>query len=283
MSQEQNDRLKILKLAASRSKIRVIKNPANLLRQEQQNAQITDSLPLGEELEAAVAVSEVHEEQSTALMVLDDALQASNINTLIGLVPTNPKVVALATRWGWKPETLIGKVERQLPNLYERRLWVMIGPEFRLQPNSIYRIIRAVFPHRELIESDFEDKIVGPNLRVNRIERLREFLNQVLAFIEKVDNEFGCYISITTALELIRLYGEEGAETMVASLAVDYEPGKKLSIAVFNLARDRQKRGSSGSGSTVPAVDSFMLGQDHDNLWRHGLDEALGEGDNFNE
>ncbi len=128
-----------------------------------------------------------------------------------GLTIHNPKILTLATRWGWKPQTLLAHIKRDLPSVVEREIYLEIGLENRLRPSTLGKLLRGYLGERELQVHDLIDNN-------GLIEQVQAFLMQTIVFLEKTSVEYGdINFSTNTVIEFVNAYGQD-AETIMASV-----------------------------------------------------------------
>jgi len=209
---------------------------------------------------------------------------------IYALVPSNPLVKGIAKRFRWNPETLISRVEKALPSVVEQQIYLRVGEDFRIHPESLAKLLREFLGHTELIPEDFFDKPVGDNLVYNKAADVAEYLEGCFNLINKISIDYsGVGISMKSAATLVKIYGPDGAEAIIDSIAVSLEDvsarmgwkdrsfERALCLAIGFLVKkvipDMQKQG------TPAVLDIMDYFEDIDQLVQYELNRFVGKDD----
>ena len=213
-----------------------------------------------------------------------------NRTIIHALVPSNQYVQAIAKRFKWKPETLIARVEKALPSVVEQQIYLRLGADFQIHPESLAKLLREYLGSYELKPEDFFNKKVGENLVMNKFADVAEFLEGALNLINKVSIEYsGFSISMRSAAVLVDAYGPDGAENLIDSIAsrldevIEHIGGegrsfdRAMSIAIYFLVNKvMPEMRSHGAPAVLDIMDFF---EDIDTLVQYELNRALGKDD----
>lgn len=133
------------------------------------------------------------------------------------LTPSNPSFARIVARFGWRPDTLTRRIEAALPAVVEQRLYLRIAETVRIRPESFATILRTLLaPGETLQDRDMLDVSVGPNLKVNKFERIAELLVETLNVSHVMAAYYG--LSIGNAARLCRALGPDHVEPVAESL-----------------------------------------------------------------
>lgn len=64
-------------------------------------------------------------------------IPAETTSDRLALVPTNPRVKAIAFRFRWQVDTLIARVQGALAAPTEQQLYLQVGGSFRVHPETL--------------------------------------------------------------------------------------------------------------------------------------------------
>lgn len=133
-----------------------------------------------------------------------------------GLVPTNPKIVSLSTRWNWRPQTLIRRIESALPAPMEQQLYLTVANDFRIRPESVAKLLRMFLGRNALTIDDLNPVQVEANIYFSRIRAFSEFLRECLNLLRIVVYEYdGLTLTIEQAGQIVLCYGTENPELII--------------------------------------------------------------------
>ncbi len=156
------------------------------------------------------------EKRSGGLVVLETGMQEITVFT--------PRVQSVATRLGWKAETVLARVKRALPTRIEQTLYLSVTAEWGvIQPETLAKLLRYFLNGQKLIEADMQERIVGE-------ETTNKFVwvaNQVVAAVSLMMDcregaESGIAIGAETAAQLVAAYGEDGAEEIIGIVSENW-------------------------------------------------------------
>lgn len=143
------------------------------------------------------------------------------------LVPANSQVQAIAKRFRWSEEKTIQRIQTALPAPVEQQVYLQLGGDFRIQPESMAKLLREFLGDRQLIAADLANHSIGHNLISSRFSEVADFLQRVFSLISK---DVGLAISMRTAAKLVIAYGD-GAELLVdEALANSEELARKFRL-----------------------------------------------------
>ena len=232
-------------------------------------------------------MKEEKEQRTTANSVV--MVSPQGIRTVVHpLVPANSRVQAVAHQLKWKPETVVARVQKALPSVVEQQIYLRLGAEFRIQPESLKKLLREFLGPEELKPEDFFDREVGRNLIVNKFTEVAEFLEGALNLINKVSIEYsGFALSMRSAAVLVNVYGPEGAEKIIDSISARIEEvgartggshrsfDRAMGIAIhFLVNRIMPEMDNHGLPPVLDIMDFF---EDIDGLVRYEMDQAKGK------
>lgn len=160
------------------------------------------------------------------------------------LVAQNPKVQAIAKSLRINAERLVVRIESALPAVVEQQLYLQVGGDFRLQPESMAKLLREYLGDHQLIATDLVSRPLGENLVYNRFNDVADFLQQVFNLISK---DLDIPVSMRNAAKLVIAYGEH-AEEVVDDL-----------IANSDYLRERFKLKTSRTERVVSFGISFLV------------------------
>lgn len=150
------------------------------------------------------------------------------------LVAQNPKVQAIARSLRTNAERLVVRIKDALPAIVEQQLYLQVGADFRLQPESMAKLLREYLGDHQLIAADLVSRSIGENLVYNRFSDVADFLQQVFSLISK---DLDIPVSMRNAAKLVIAYGEH-AEDVVDDLIANSESiGKRLKLKTHRTER----------------------------------------------
>ena len=161
--------------------------------------------------------------------------------------PTDTKVVALAPRLGWRPETLARRINAALPAPMEQMLYFRLSEGGAFRPESVAKILRGIVGPRPLDVTDMVDVVVGDNLHVNRFAETLDLTAEVIAITRSLRDQYG-NLSIETATSLAVAYGPDHVEDAADSLlqhilgSFDIESDRRLAMGLHWLAHEGLER-----------------------------------------
>ena len=127
------------------------------------------------------------------------------------LAASETDVVAAAAFLRQEPLKAIARIERNLPSVVEQRLYLQVGAQFRLLPESFRRILRGMLGDVPLCAADFEERPVGPNVTYSRVSSIADRLATILEVLDKNSDirSYGCrQVVIENAVKLEEIFGE---------------------------------------------------------------------------
>ncbi len=139
----------------------------------------------------------------------DQALIVKKVDD-VALIVTSPHVVAIATRLGWHPTTLIRRVEAALPSKVEQHAFLQMGPDFRIHPESFAKLLRLYLGNRQLSSSDLQEHQVSARLVRSTMSDIGDYIENALDLLEKISADIAYYhlrMSMTDAGTLTIAYG----------------------------------------------------------------------------
>ncbi len=144
--------------------------------------------------------------------------------SVYALEVTGRRVQSVSGILHWKPETLIRRIKTALPAVVEQQLYLHVGGDFRIQPESLAKLLRSFLGSYELQPDDFFSVSVGNNLVKNKFADVADFLEGALTLLDKVSIDYaGFTMSMEDAAELVKTYGPEGAESIIDSIAANID------------------------------------------------------------
>ncbi|MFH1423912.1 MAG: hypothetical protein ABIG29_03120 [Candidatus Nealsonbacteria bacterium] len=110
------------------------------------------------------------------------------------LTPANPTVGSLANRFGWRPETVLARIQRSLPAVLEQRMYLVVSEDWPLgmRPETFNMVLRVLISNQNI-----------PRDRVDEVGRKLERVCTVFDICK--DNDVS--ISWKTAAQLALAYG----------------------------------------------------------------------------
>jgi hypothetical protein len=132
------------------------------------------------------------------------------------LVPENPLVAKIALRLRWRPETAIRRIEKALPARIEQEIYLKLGSDFGIHPESMAKLLRFYLGEENLLIEDLDPKPIGNNLVSSKFTNFAEFLQACLYLLKLVGKEFTSFsISIEHAAMIVSHYGTENPEALI--------------------------------------------------------------------
>lgn len=120
---------------------------------------------------------------------------------------SDPRVITLSDRWGWKPQTVVERVKESLPAPIEQQAYLELASGFGIQPESFAKILRGYLGDRELAMYDL-DTAKGIATEVFT------YVLQTMDLIHQDRKEWEIGLSIKTATKLVMLFGEKAVEVV---------------------------------------------------------------------
>ena len=121
-------------------------------------------------------------------------------------------VVSLSKAMHWKPKTVIRRIESALPSIPERTIYLAIGGDFGLRPESFAKILK-IYMGATSMKSD---ELQPPT---PRFLSFLEFLTAVLDLVKIQAADYpGLSLSIDNAAQIVMTYGNENYEQFFAML-----------------------------------------------------------------
>src|SRR3990167_1380342 len=131
------------------------------------------------------------------------------------LARTNPKVVAVANRLGWQPETLLKRTERALSSPVEQQLYLAVAKDFGLQPESFATLLRIKLGNQQLQAADLEVRTIGKNLVSSKLSDVGDFLEDALGIVGKIQQDYAQFrLSMADAGRLALVFGDRTEEVL---------------------------------------------------------------------
>lgn len=139
------------------------------------------------------------------------------------LVPTNPRVQALATRFRWKPERVVARVQRALPAVLEQQIYLAIAPqsgESGILPESMAKLLRMFLGYQQL---QLEDLAPGSPGR-GRFDSFAEFLGECINLLKIVTKEYSAFsLNVQHAGMIVLHYGKDDPERLIEMVDCNLE------------------------------------------------------------
>jgi hypothetical protein len=155
------------------------------------------------------------------------------------LVPTNPAVLAVSKALHWKPETAIIHIQRALPAKFEQQVYLRIGPDFGMKPESLAKILSIYRGSKPLCENDRERYVIGENLVVSSLSEASDFIEACMDLVKVIAKEYPAFgLSHTLAALIVQAYGTDSPEQVVEMIDTNldelceyFEVGSKRSYS----------------------------------------------------
>lgn len=176
--------------------------PADETAQAEQAGPVQQAVP-------SEAVDEESTKQSVQQNYEDwknrEGLELSRVKTQL-LHPNNKFVRKASLSFGWKPETVLSRMERALPSVLEQVLYLRVGVDFRLLPETFSKILREYLGVRELQLVDL--KPLGTT--ESKFDETVRFLASVLSILDKESLDYpGSGLSTLVATRIAKRYGPD--------------------------------------------------------------------------
>src|SRR6266481_2244098 len=132
------------------------------------------------------------------------------------LTTTNPMVVALSKAFRWKPETVIARIERALPNKFEQQVYLGVAESFRIRPESLAKLLELYRGGKPLSPSDLERRPMGKNVVSNSFGDFSDFFEACMNLVKIVSKEFEAFgIGMEFAARIVLAYGPNNPEQVI--------------------------------------------------------------------
>lgn len=124
----------------------------------------------------------------------------------------DPRVVAVSSKMRWKPKTAIRRIESALPSIPERTIYLAIGGDFGLRPESFAKLLKIYLGANRMKADELQ-----PSTR--RFLSLLEFIAAVLDLLKVQALDYpGLSLSIDNAAQIVLTYGNENYDHFFAML-----------------------------------------------------------------
>lgn len=130
------------------------------------------------------------------------------------LVPTNLRVKGIARRFRWEPTTLIRRVENALPAPVEQQVYLEVGLGYRIQPESLAKMLKVFREADSLREIDRDWHTVGLNMVKSRFTDILDKIEAALLLIDKTSDAAEYMMSMESAAHLVEAYGEHAEDVL---------------------------------------------------------------------
>jgi hypothetical protein len=131
------------------------------------------------------------------------------------LVLNNPKVVAIAEKFHWRPKTAIARIQRVLPTVFEQQLYLVLGASFGIFPETMAKLLRIFMSSRTMDKGDLNFKEFSRNEVSSLFSEFSEFVRECLNLIKRV----GSSLSVENAAWLVLNCGTNDPEAIVEMVA----------------------------------------------------------------
>jgi len=139
--------------------------------------------------------------------------------TFHGLQVSDQGVQSIAKALRINPDRLIARIEAALPAQAEQELYVKIGSDFKIQPESLAKLLREFLGPREVVATDSVAHAVGKNLIAYPFGDVNDFLTGVF---DLLGMDLDINVSMRNAAKLVIAYGH-GTEAVVDDLFANVE------------------------------------------------------------
>ncbi len=142
------------------------------------------------------------------------------------LVPSDPRIVALAKNQRMKPETMIAKIKECLPTVPEQQLFLAVAPDARIQPKTLAKILASHLGEtgRRLEVVDFSVIKIADNIHYSRANTIISHVLDVLGILDKSGGDYQPLPSSAGDISfLVDTYGVDGAECVIDSIISNME------------------------------------------------------------
>lgn len=130
------------------------------------------------------------------------------------LVTTNPRVMNIAFRLRWTTETVVRRVEAALASPIERQMYLQVAGGYRIQPESLAKLLIVFRGTAELQESDLVQHSVGPNMVLSRFDQIVLKIETALALLDKTDDGADYMMSMMNTAQLVEAYDDYAVEVV---------------------------------------------------------------------
>lgn len=134
------------------------------------------------------------------------------------LAPTDPDVEIVATRMGWRGETLLARLTRALPEVVEQELFLAIIPHMAksMTPEKFADLLCVASP-QPLRLDDLRTRTVGRNLAISRIDHIGDYLQASMELLGKLTGDLETSLSVDQAGRLALVFGD-GAMDLIEQI-----------------------------------------------------------------
>ena len=132
------------------------------------------------------------------------------------LMITNPTVVALSKAFHWKPETTIARIERALPAKFEQQVYLAVAESFRIQPESLAKILAIYRGPKPLSVTDLERRTLGKNVVTNSFGDFADFFEACMNLVKIIVKEYEAFVpSMELAAFIVQAFGNNHPEALI--------------------------------------------------------------------
>ena len=132
------------------------------------------------------------------------------------LAVTNPTVISLSKAFNWKPETVIARVERALPEKFEQQVYLAVAESFRIRPESLALLLDIWRGGKPLTIHDLERRQIGQNVVANSFGNFSDFFEACMSLIKIVCKEYQAFgISMELAAHIVLAFGVNQPEALI--------------------------------------------------------------------
>lgn len=135
------------------------------------------------------------------------------------LTVTHPQVQQLAKAFRWRPQTAIARIERALPAKFEQQIYLVVGSQFRILPESLAKLLHLYRARKYFQLQDLEQRPVGKNLVSNPFGQFTDYFAGCMNLWRLVAGEFSVsFLSLELVGRLVLAYGTEEPERIIELL-----------------------------------------------------------------
>ncbi|HEY4515257.1 MAG TPA: hypothetical protein VJJ22_03845 [Candidatus Paceibacterota bacterium] len=129
------------------------------------------------------------------------------------LALTEPSVLAVAKRFGWKPETLLARLEKALPAVIEQTLFITLTSHMDagITPEKFAELLRMLSSMPIRID-DLRKVAVGPNMAISKIDHIGDYLQAALELLGKLTGDTNVNLTVNQAGRLALAFGDSAFE-----------------------------------------------------------------------
>ncbi|MGD0977403.1 MAG: hypothetical protein ABR875_03895 [Minisyncoccia bacterium] len=206
------------------------------------------------------------------------------------LVPTDDRVIAIASRLHWKPATAIRRIKNALPAVFEQQLYLVLGSSFRILPESMAKLLRIFLESRAMDRSDLDRIDMGKNLATSLFSEFSDFIRECLNLLKVLaDKSTGISITIETAAWVVLNFGTDNPERLIEMVDCQLDEvceffginsqrpyNERLRICIWVMAKKVIPMNQELGATDVLSFEDFLdLDSDQKKALRRGIGEEL--------